>query len=180
MTLYKKVCRNCGKEYEGQKKSFLCSTACRNAIYAKSDMLEAKRPKVCKHCGKKFMAFRANAKYCSKRCIWSATYNRRMASHKERRPFPKQALWHRRRKEISSESKRVCWLCGKRVKGSFQVHHLDYGDHSPESVRLVLLHPGCHNLIHHTQVCIAEDGTLSFHGKALDLIKEKHMKGTGT
>jgi hypothetical protein len=33
--------------------------------------------------------------------------------------------------------------------------------------------------MHHIQVCIAEDGNLSFRGKALDLIKEKHMKETG-
>ncbi len=172
MTLYVKVCQECGKRYEGQIKSTFCSRACRNSYYARSDMLEAKRPKVCEVCSKKFMAFRSNARYCSRKCLERAGYRRKI-ERLPRRPFPKQALWTERRKQAFKESGKICWLCGKRMRDKFQLHHLDYGDHSPESKRLIPLHPRCHNFMHHIQVSVTADGFLSFHGRALDLLKKK-------
>ena len=177
--LFKKVCKNCGKEYEGQRKSFLCSKACRNAIHARSDMLVAKRPKTCKVCGKEFMAFRANAKYCSRTCIDHATWERKKTLG-PRPKRPQNADWHSSRENIYKEQEGICWLCKEPLGSKFSAHHLDYGDHSPTSPRLVPLHSRCHTLMHHIQICPAAGGNFSFHGKALDLIKERNMKGRVT
>ena len=171
-------CKHCGKVLVGQQEVF-CSTACRNKFYVTSDMLEAKIPKTCVVCGKKFLAFRKNARFCSRGCIEKNHHKRRYVKSPQvgRAQGPQ---WKKRRRDVFDAHGGVCWLCEKPLIGRYQVHHLDYGDRAVQSQRVVPLHGSCHLSIHRVTVCVAEDGTLSFHGKALDLIKEKHMKGKGT
>lgn len=175
MTLYSKVCRQCEKTFEGQKKSTFCSRSCRNSFYARSEMLIS-REMVCKVCSKVFLAYRSNRKYCSEHCKNKATWERRGKKH---RPFPNQRLWGEKRIEVLSLQKKRCWLCKGKIDGRFQLHHLDFGDHSVRSERLAALHFQCHNLMHGVTVSISKRGRLSFYGRGLDYLRRNHMKKIG-
>ena len=72
---------------------------------------------------------------------------------------------------------RECWLCDKKLEDKFELHHMEYGDHSVDSESLVVLCKSCHNRIHHVTVTLTTDNRLEFHGVALDLLEAKLKKG---
>lgn len=166
-----KKCEECGAELVRRQKRF-CTHHCQSIWLQKHGPKYKNKKRTCSLCGKAFISWRGSAKYCSDRCKWKAAYRKRAAKG-NRRPFPYQAVWSRRRQEIRDQQSNLCWLCGERLESRFELHHLDYDDHDVFSEKVVALHSGCHRRIHHITVSISEDGQLSFHGKALELLKEK-------
>lgn len=167
-------CISCGKPIERKQNKLYCSRSCRNKHLTRKDMEEKpKYPKVCAVCGKEFLARRPNRKYCSDECNWKAQWEKQ---RKPKYPRPQGTLWKERRVQVCKAQKNKCWLCGERFSGCFDLHHLVHGDHSVESSSVVALCKKCHNHIHRVMVTANPDGTLSFHGAAIDLLIGKGYK----
>lgn len=164
-------CANCGKPLGKSRNKTYCSRTCRNKHLTRKDMEEEpKYPRVCVVCGKEFLARRPNRKYCSEECNW------KVQGIKKRKPVykvPQGKLWNEARDHAYEKQDGNCWLCGKPLDGLYDLHHLKYGDHDPQSKELVALCKSCHNKIHHITANIEADGSLSFHGEAINLLKEK-------
>ena len=164
-----KFCKECGKEISIHNKSF-CSRACRNAYCSR-------HPKevevLCKECGKIFKAERRSRKYCSDKCNWKAQARKRLVPYKK----PQGKIWREKRWAIYDEQNERCWLCNEKLEEKFELHHMEYGDHSVESDSLVVLCKSCHNRIHHVTVTMTKDNKLEFHGLALELLKKKIKEG---
>lgn len=167
-----KFCKECGIEMDRRNKSF-CSRACRNVFYNKHpEVVE----KTCVICGKIFMAQRANRKYCSDKCNWKAKSSRKRKCSQLGYKRPQGKVWNEKRQTILNKQHNLCWLCeGKLDK--FELHHMEYGDHSVNSDSLVVLCKSCHNRIHHITVTLDKENNLEYHGVALDLLKKKLEKG---
>ena len=164
-------CLNCGKEIARTKNKSYCSRACRNQHLTRRDMEEApKYPKTCKICGKEFLARRPTKKYCSDKCNWVAQWEKKKAKRGVRPPQGK--VWAEKRRIILDQQNGKCWLCGE-PKERYHLHHKEFGDHSVDTDDLVVLCSSCHTMVHGITVSWQEDGTLTFHGRALDLLKEK-------
>ena len=139
-----KFCKECGNEIGRNNKSF-CSRACRNIFYNKHpDVIE----KICVVCGKTFMAQRHNRIYCSTQCNNHAKGVRTKEQRKGQKK-PQGKIWNEKRQRILKEQNNQCWLCDKKLEDKFELHHMEYGDHSVESESLVVLCKSCHNRIHH-------------------------------
>jgi hypothetical protein len=131
---------------------------------------EPKYPKVCAICGETFLGKRANRKYCSDECNWKAQHERKKARNPVRSSQKK--VWKDKRQEQYAQQNGKCWLCEQEIE-LFDLHHMEPNDRSPYSENLVALCKACHNQIHHVTVYIKPDGTLGFHGEALDLLRRK-------
>lgn len=71
---YLKVCENCGKVFEGVKKSKYCSNACNSAQRRKSGLDDVTKP--CVKCGKEFTRNKyLKRKYCSVECMYQDESN---------------------------------------------------------------------------------------------------------
>jgi predicted nucleic acid-binding Zn ribbon protein len=55
------ICAVCGAEFKRKGKEKVCSDVCRNVVLKRTE-------KVCKVCGKHFIATRQNIKFCSDEC----------------------------------------------------------------------------------------------------------------
>lgn len=159
----RKHCKECGGEMDRRNKSF-CSRSCRNVYESR---VPKEIDKICVVCGKSFIANRPTRKYCSDECNWKAQAKRRSKNQSK----PGQSVWRHRRPVIASNQRNLCWLCGEDFGQRYDIHHLDYGDYSPYSENVVALCRSCHNHIHHVTVSVNEDGELTFHGKAIDLLR---------
>lgn len=165
-------CKFCGKELERRQKSY-CSRACRNRdITRKDSKEEPKYPRTCVECGKEFMSMRPNTKYCSDQCNWKVQARKRVKRGKPSYKMPQGKVWNEKRQIILKEQNNLCWLCGKELD-KFELHHMEYGDHSVNSDSLVVLCKSCHNRIHHVTVTLNKSNELEFHGVALDLLEKK-------
>ena len=166
-----KECLNCGKPV-GNRNGTYCSRACRNKHLTRKDMVEEpKYPRTCQYCGEEFLARRPNAKYCSTRC----NHAQQHVVRRERqgaRPKPQGKLWELKRQEAFDNQGGCCWLCGDVLGNRWQLHHMVHNDHAKDSEHLVGLCKTCHNAVHGVTVCWV-NGKLEFHGKAVDLLKEK-------
>ena len=171
-----KFCKECGKEIDIHNKSF-CSRACRNRHFSKHP---TEVEKTCVICGKVFMAQRHNRKYCSDQCNWKAQAARRRKRDKPGYKDPQGKIWKEKRWTIYDKQNGQCWLCNKKLEevgDRFQLHHMEYGDHSVESETLVVLCTSCHNRIHHVTVTLTKENKLEFHGIALELLEKKTKEG---
>jgi 5-methylcytosine-specific restriction endonuclease McrA len=171
-------CKSCGKELVRRQKTF-CSRACRNKFHVKHDMLVARREKVCKVCGKAFLAYRGNKIYCSPQCLGRASYGFKKARMGPRPPRPQGKVWKEQRKLAFERQKGLCWLCDKELVAweSFDLHHTVYGDHAEDSKNLAALHKQCHKHIHGVTVDVDDvTGEFLFSGKAIDMLKAKGVQ----
>lgn len=88
-----KICQMCGEPYKGVKQSRYCSDACAKAAKLESikEYLEKKKPteetRICKYCGKPFIAMHGKMLYCSERCRidygWKAQKARKKAQNRK-------------------------------------------------------------------------------------------------
>ena len=68
----------------------------------------------------------------------------------EQNKFLESEAWAKIRADIFTLRNGICEKCGKKIYGTFNVHHLTYerygGDEEPED--LELLHQKCHAIVH--------------------------------
>ena len=161
-----KGCQNCGKKLEKGQKTY-CSRACRNKANPRQYREIPSIPTTCVVCGAEFLATRKDRLYCSAICNKRAQQERR-----PKRSMPGQTYWRKKRDVVFREQNGVCWLCSEPMdKNRFDVHHLR-DDHDLFSEDIVALHRECHVQMHRVTVRVVGD-SLEFHGKAVDLLKEK-------
>ena len=166
-----KRCLNCGEEITRKQNKTYCSRACRNTHLVRRDFENIpKYPRVCKVCGKEFLAKRPNRMYCSVSCNKKAQYQRNRGKVKG----SQSKIWKDKRKEVFEKQKGHCWLCGKDLgEEKFNLHHTKEGDRSIQSEAVVVLCLSCHNRIHSITAHVTNEGFITFSGAAIDLLKNK-------
>lgn len=168
-----RICGFCGKELVRTQKRF-CSRACRNRFYLHPGREQPHIERVCQTCGAKFLATRPTRKFCGDQCKNKSSWAKKLTRMGGRKPRPDQTFWRNQRPQVLARQDGCCWLCGERIDGAYDVHHLD-GDKNPRSELLGAFHPGCHNRMH--KVSILFDGsTLRLEGSALDVLKRRGLK----
>lgn len=165
-------CLNCGEEIVNPQNTMYCSRSCKNKHLTRKNMKEEpKYDRVCKNCGKEFKSKRPNTMYCSVDCNYKVQYQRRQS--KVRRKRPQGQTWKESRERVFKLYSGQCWLCSKELPVRWECHHLDHGDHTPDSKRLVPLCSSCHSAMHSITVSPQENGELKFFGRGLDLLRAK-------
>ena len=162
-----KKCDYCGKDLDlKRRQKRFCSRACKNRFQTKKEMMNPTKEIICLVCGKEFLAHRRTRKYCSDRCLWKGQYKKKFG-----RDENQTTEYRKKRLQVYEDQDKKCWLCNKDLNGKFQAHHKC--ENKKEHGEILVMCPTCHNLIHHITVHIHDDGSLTFHGKALEYLKEK-------
>ena len=170
MDKIKKLCKNCGKEFEVYPyraiTAKVCSYACNGALKKKKGRIKRK----CGFCGKTFLALRSQvmhraAKYCSRQCGYDgmvAITRKKPIKDKYGRSRRKDDLkW---RKEVRERDNYTCRRCGVWQK-YIHAHHVAMRSRRPD-LKLdvengICLCNSCHTWVHNNVAQATEEGYLS-------------------
>lgn len=105
-----RFCVVCGKPLTG-KQELYCSMSCimrawKNKL--RGGQPDAERIKICRHCGKEFVAADKRRKYCSAECV----KEQHKAQHREQ-----MSHYRRKKRAEKKEPVRICTWCGKEFDG---------------------------------------------------------------
>ena len=68
------LCKQCGKvvpQAKGRKQKLFCSDKCRQSWHQLNRKMNGTYKAICKYCGKEFMYYRGDRKYCSRECYFA-------------------------------------------------------------------------------------------------------------
>ena len=139
-----KTCEVCGKPFEtvpSSSKQHCCSPKCMGIRRRKWP-----REQICMFCKKKFMARRADIRFCSKKCASRKRWHNHIPKIRDCDVIPRHKM-------------KQCARCGfNKYPQILERHHIDRNRSNNAINNLEILCPNCHDIEH----LLAHDGRLPF------------------